>query len=197
MRVKTHAMLRKVSDWWRALQPRERMIVSAAGVVGALAMIWVPIAAFQSFLDDNERMLKIRTQQIETVQQRLQRYHQLKERFEKIQTTFRESQMTFEQVTSELDKIVKQTIGSDNYDLKKSREPSKMGDEFEKQDFTLRVHALTLPQLVKLLYEFEQGTRPLFLGKVDLQKTPRSSQFSTTMEVFSIRKAQEQTPAPS
>ena len=100
--------------------------------------------------------------------------------------------MTFEQVTKELDKIVKDSIGNDNYDLKKkSSAPTEFGLEYEKQDFSLRLRSLSLEQLVKLLYQLEHGKSPLFLSKVDIVKSAKAGEFTTTMEIYSIKKQRD------
>lgn len=140
-------------------------------------------------MDDTPRLIAARTGDLDTLGRTLNRYQNLKSRMEAIETSFKESQMTFEQVTEELDKVVKESIGSSEYDLKKIRTPSSIGLSYEKQEFTLNIKSLTLEQLVRLLHRLENGDRPLFLGKVDINKPTGNSAFGATLEVFSVRKA--------
>ena len=96
--------------------------------------------------------------------------------------------MTVDQVYTELDRIVRDAIGADNYDLKKSQTTTAVGPNSEEQAFTLRIRSLSIEQLVKLLYQLEHGKAALFLGKVDIIKNTQPGTFSATLEVSSVRR---------
>lgn len=162
-------------------------LLLAAAVIGIV--VYFGAGEIQERLEETPRLIQARTSDLETLGRTVGRYQTLKVRMESIETSFKESQMTFEQVTDELDKVVKESIGGGEYDLKKIRTPSSIGLSYEKQEFTLNIKSLTLDQLVRLLHRLENGDRPLFLGKVDINKPAGNSAFSATLEVFSVRKA--------
>ncbi len=181
--------MKQLRSAFQRLNARERLLVSVA----ALALVATGIYSLATFareqIADTERMVVVRTQHLTELYEIVDRYRTLSQRLDRAQTTYAESQMTFEEVTDQLDKIVRDSIGSDKYDLKRGRNLTKVGLEYEKQDFTLKVPALELEQVVKLLYSLEQGESPLFLGKVDLLKSSSNHTFSATLEIFSIRKS--------
>lgn len=179
---------RKTLSWFSALTQREKIfVVIAVGAVVGYG-VTIPATALMEELDEMSVLVETRKDHHKDVVRLARRYRQLNHRLKKLKATFDESQMTFEQVTADLDRIVKTSIGNDNYDLKKSHAAEELGLEYEKQDFTLNVKSLTLDQLVKLLHELEQGESPLFLGKVDISTGVKSDQLRATLEIASIRR---------
>lgn len=103
-----------------------------------------------------------------------------------LEAKYAESQMSFEQVAVELDKIVKESIGSDNYEWK-DRGTGDRGRTRE-EDFTLQVRSLTLEQLV-LLHKLEHGGAALYLGKLEVNRAAGAAgSLTATLEVSSIGK---------
>lgn len=180
---------KKFLQFFTKLNPRERALVGFTAICLFATGIYLFVEEVQAHIGDTERLITRREQQLEKLPPLLQRYRTLKARLEKMQTTFAEAEMSFEEVTAQLDKIVRESIGSDSYDLKKSRSPTQIGFEYEKQEFTLKVKSLSLEQVVSLLHKLEQGESPLFLGKVDLLKSSNGQDFSATLEIFSVRKS--------
>ena len=113
----------------------------------------------------------------------------LNNRLEKLKESFSQSEMSFEEVTVELDNIVKKSIGSNNYELKKGRAPQELGFDYEKQQFSLKVNTIDLEQSVKLLHNLEDSKSPLLLGKVDFKRYGGKDKFSVSVEIYSIRKS--------
>ena len=186
-------MKRKLLHWLQSVSPRERMIILVAGAFGLAYAIYYPLSAVDTHITEQERAITVRSRELGELTHVLKRYDTLTKRLQKLKAIFAEAEMSFEQVTEKLDKIIKEGIGSDNYELKKKGgAPAEFGFEYEKQDFSVRVREVNIDQLVKLLYQLEQGESPLFLSKVDIQLTPVAGKFSSTMELFSIRKHREQ-----
>ncbi len=170
------------------LSPRERYLVTftLACVIGY--GVYSAISEIRTYVADTKRVLALRSTQLEDLSRVVRRYKTLNSRLEKAQKTFAQSQTTFKEVTDQLDRIVRQTIGSNTHDLKKGGSPSQVGFDYEKQAFTLNVRSLSLEQVIKLLYELEQGGSPLFLGKVDIIRSSADNSFAATLEIFSIQK---------
>jgi hypothetical protein len=188
-------MLEPLKTWFIGLSQRERVVVVVSGALAVVYLLSLPVEMISTHLEENAALLEQRRGELSRVSPLLARYAQLNTRLEALETTFRQSQMTFEQVTAELDTVVKDSIGSTDYTLNKIRNPSKLGLEYEKQEFSLHIRSLTLDQLLKLLYTIEQGRagqdrRPLFLGKIDLSKPSPGSPISATLEIFSVRKSE-------
>ena len=147
------------------------------------------VTSFQEYVDTNELLVIKRTSELESIGKSLKRYQTLRNRRETLQATFAQSQMTYEQVVNQLSKLVRDTIGNDNFELKKSRTPAPFGLDFQKQEFTLSIKAISMEQLVKILYQIEQGERPLFLSKVDITRLIQAGDYSASLEIYSINKS--------
>jgi hypothetical protein len=187
----TH-FLKKASSWFSALNSRERMLVAAAAIFGVFFLVQQAFGFVDDHVESTRQLVATRRNQLDEVAKILKRYAALRQRRDALQATYEESQLTYEQVSKDLDKIVKDAINSDNYELRKPHSPTPFGFEYEKQEFTLIVKSLTLPQLVKLLYQIEQGGRPIFLSKMDVTKSLNSSDFGAVLEIYSISKKSEQ-----
>ena len=181
--------LRQALQPFFKLSPRERTLIVIAVAACTFVALYEISGSISETIADTQRAVTIRTRELNGIYKLAARYKSLSGRLERLQKTFAESQMTFEQVTGQIDKIVQDSIGSDKYDLKRGRVVTKVGLDYEKQDFTLKIQSLELEEVVKLLFKLEQGDSPLFLGKVDLVKSSRSNTFSTTLEIFSLRKS--------
>ena len=188
-------LFRRLLAWFTALNQREKLIVGATVVFGLLFSLQQLFGLVEDHMDSTRQLVAVRKSQLEEVGKILRRYAALRKRRDLLQSTYAESQLTFEQVTTELDRIVKDAINSDNYELKKPHAPTPFGFEYEKQEFTLIVKSLALPQLVKLLYQIEQGGKPIYLSKIDITKSPSGTDFSAVLEIYSIGKSAEQLPA--
>lgn len=189
MPKKITSVIRRIIGWYANLHHRERGLIIFTGICLLATAVYLVIDEVQEYVAETERMLIVRSRDLEELPRLLRRYRTLRGRLEKVQATFAASQLTFEEVTSQLDEIVRESIGSDNYDLKKGGSPTQIGFEYEKQEFTVNVKSLTLEQVTKLLYQLEQGESPLFLGNVDIIMSSRDDTFNATLEIFSIRKS--------
>lgn len=182
--------MKPLVDSFNRLQPRERLAIVAAVVGCLLFACYLAIEAVSAQIASTTRLSATRQEHLEQLYALAQRYKTLDTRLEKAQTTFAESQLTFEEVTSQLDSIVRQSIGSSKYDLDRGRALTPIGLDYQKQEFTLKVTSLSLEQVIDLLYRLEHGESPLLLGKVDLFQSGRDKTFSATLEIFSVLRAQ-------
>ena len=183
------SLFRRFANWFAALSQRERVILSAVALLGVIYSAQQVTLSFQEYVDTNSLLVSKRTAEYESIAKTLKRYQSLKRRRETLQATFAASQMTYEQVVNQLSKLVRDTIGNDNFELKKSRSPAPFGLDFQKQEFTLSIKAISMEQLVKILYQIEQGERPLFLSKVDITRLLQAGDYSANLEIYSINKS--------
>lgn len=179
---------RKVLHWFSALSTREKVLVSGAALVALGYGVIYPVQYLQDDLARTQVAIERRSREYLDIGASLKSYQRLSGKLKQVEDAYERSQMTFEQVTSELDRIVKESIGNDNYELKKNPSNNPVGNDLEQQDFTLRVRSLNLEQLVGLLHKIEQGKSALFLGKIDIQKGAQATDLSATLEVSSVAK---------
>ena len=184
--------IKKIKSVFTKLNAREQMLVSITTVALIVVLLYLGVESVLDSIAEDKRILTVRTNQLHSIAEVGSRFKQLNTRMDKLKESFAQSEMSFEQVTTQLDKIVKESIGSDNYELKKGRTPTALGFDFEKQQFTLNINAISLEQTVKLLYNLENSKSPLLLGKVDFRKFS-GDKFVVNVEIFSIRKSTEQT----
>ncbi len=181
------AQIRKILNAYDNLNSREKPFVLITGIVLLALCVYYPISWSRDFVKNTRNSKNYKLSQLDEAAVLSQRYDLLNTKLTAAQNSFDKAQMTYEQVTAEIDKIIKETVGQEvKYDLK-NQNPSNLGLEFEKQEFSLSLKA-NLDQLVKLLFQFEKGETPLFLGKVNIRKVGKKDQFNTVLEVFSVRK---------
>lgn len=180
--------LKKILQSFSELSGREKFLIAAAACGLFLFIGHSGVSTLKESLASKKRLQIVRERELQDINFLLERHSFLSGKLDGIQKSFQEAQMTFEEVTKEIDSIVKKSLGDkSDYDLKKPRSPSQLGLNFEKQEFSLKVKAAELEQLVKLLFSLEQGESPLFLGKIDLRRSAKSDLFTLTLELFSVR----------
>ncbi len=182
-------LFERFNTWIQGLSARERYLVFGAGGLVAFFVLSVPVTAVRDYMVSLEGLTQIRSDELRGIHERLKIYSRLNARYETLRQTFAKADMTYEQVTQDIDRMVKDAINSDNYDLR-ARPVSALGTGYEKQEFNLKIKSLTVEQLVKLLTSLEGQERPLFLGKLDVEKTDPKT-ITATLEISSIRKTKE------
>jgi len=180
---------KKTSAWFVGAKQSERLSALLLGFTLIGVLIYFPVDSLNSYLDQVSVETVNRRLELEQVNRLLGQYKTLNSRLDRLKSSFDESLMTFEEVTTAIDQIVKQSIGSDSYSLQKLGNPSELGFDYEKQDFQITIRKTNLEQVVKLLYNIEQGERPLFLGNVNLTKALNKDEFVATLKIFSVRKS--------
>jgi hypothetical protein len=168
-----------------ALSKRERVLVAIPTAVLLTILISEPIAAFADYLSQADLSLATRKLELQKVQQVTRRYRTLSDRLDTLRASYAEKALSLEEVYSKLDQIVKDSIGGDNYELKR-KDVGQSDLEYEQHHFQLTVNTLTLDELVKLLFALEQGEEPLFLKKVSLLSKAQGK-FQATILLYSIQ----------
>jgi hypothetical protein len=180
---------KKVIHWFYTLSSRERVLVGGVVIFGAVVILWNGVQFLSESIVDNGRYISQRRSDYMNLLSDLRRYRQLDDRVKSLEATFEKSEMTLEQVTTEIDRIVRESIGSDNYELQKSSSTEEVGATLQQQGFTLSLRSITLDQLVQLLFKLESGKSPLLLGKVELERRGATPEMRALIEVSSISKS--------
>ena len=182
---------KKALNWFSNLKRSERVLISIVLVLVISYVLARPVVGVFDYVDANKRLINIRRAQLNQAIEYVRKYQLLNDRLQSIQTTFRELQLTSQQVYEEVDRIVKNSVATATYNLKKAGTAEPLGTEFQRQDFSLKIDSITLDQLVTLLYELERGKTPLFLGKVDIGKSStKIGEYQVTLELTSVGKQQ-------
>ncbi len=180
---------KKISAQFSKFSTREKTLVSAVGVGFVIFIFLNLISFFSEIQDTQQRLVSARRNQLNELITVAQRYTTLSSKKEALQKKFSNSQMTFDQVSIEVDKIINESIGDEKYELTKPNAPSPFGFEFEKQDFKLSIRNINMEQLVKLLYKIENGGKPLYLSKLEINRNSSSTSLAAVLEIYSIGKA--------
>ena len=175
--------------WFQRLSTREQRLVAISFGAIVVYLLFLLVAPLFEGGDTTELQISRLKQQQREIAILARKYNSLKANRDSLQEVFIRSQLSFEQVSQELDKIIRNTIGSDNYDLKRSSSTGEFGLGFKRQDFVVTVKSLNQSQLVALLNHLDRREKPIFLTKVDLTRnTGTEPSISATMEIFTIGK---------
>jgi len=181
-------MLNQVLSKFQALSQREQRIVLATIL---LIGLWIPYEFFGSedlSLSSTQSESSARISQLVGLKDSIERYQKLSARAEQIERNYATSQFTTEEVFSEVEKIIRESLGSDAYELRPVPNAVTISPTVEQQLFNLKIRSVTLPQLVAVLYRMEQGKAPLFLGKLEVSKSTQPGNFQANIELSSLRK---------
>ena len=168
-------------------------------MVGLVVVVFIGNKIYQSIntgMRTKMASIEIRKSDFTQIRTLVEKYKTLNNKKNLIEEQLRKSQLNFEQVATTLDKLVNDSLGNNNYDLRKIRQPTEVGLDFKKQDFSLTINAINLDQLVKILYQIESGNNPIFLGKIDVAKSdPNQGTLKAVIEIFSIVNAKNKQPS--
>jgi hypothetical protein len=178
-------MITRLKTEFCKLNAREQKILM---VTVLLLAVWLPYEFWDSSGSTAPQQSWSRISDLSRLSDSLERYRRLKARVSEIEENYARSEFSTEQVYTEVEKIVKSSIGDGQYELRPSASPVELSASVEQQLFTLRLKSLDLDQLVTLLYRLEQGSAPLFLGKLEVAKSQQQGMFSVVIELSSLRR---------
>ncbi len=169
-----------------SLSKRERLLVALPTVIIGIMLITEPISAFAEYLAMADSSLLSRKMELKSIQHISRRYKSLSSRLTTLRNSYAQKELSLEEVYNKLDKIVQDSIGSNNYELKRKEVVQSSSVDYEQHNFQLTIKTLTLNELVKLLFKLEQRDEPLFLRKVSVISRPKGK-FQATLLLYSIQ----------
>jgi hypothetical protein len=189
------SVIQNLNSAFYARPKRERTIVMVAFVAvlgwGLLELVQGSIGSFGG----HEAKISSRIKEIEKLQFQTAKYKKLSARLADLDKTYANSELSVEQVYSEVENVVKAALAdggttgtNDGYELRSAGTVVSISDSIQQQGYTLKLKALSLKQLVDLLYRLEQGKAPLFLGRLEIAKGSQPGIFSANLELSSIRR---------
>jgi hypothetical protein len=184
-----HTTRKRISSWHLQLSQREKLIFGLTSIVLCLFVIFGSWIVASSVIDSLKVKIARGKSQAQELTAKLNRYNELNVTYKKLQQQFEQSQSTFEDVAVTLDNVrEKSKIKKEDFEFA-TGSIVDIGLEYKKQEYTLTVNSLSLEELVTLLYTIEEAAKSLFIGEVDILKTPGKDIFRAEISISNIRKA--------
>jgi hypothetical protein len=170
------------------LSSRERGLILVASIaVGCMGLyqIYEPVNAL--FLSQNQRISSLE-ENVKALGPSLERYAKLRARKDIIEQEYREVEFK-EGALSHLENLVKSKAGISTGFTIKDSPPKEFGGDYEQTSFSIKFTTSNLPSLIEFLRELAYGTRPMILGRLDIQRSRFAERLEVDLEVSSIRRA--------
>ena len=160
--------------------------------IRGLTYLWIYTVIFlltiQSFVEplftDQARSLKRLDMQVAALPQNLRRWAALEKRREEIESRF-ETQESQAEVRTYLEKLSKEKVGIEDRGLSiRKFAPVDFGGRFEQVKYNLGFKTEKMDQVVQLLQSIQDGSIPLVIGSVNIQK--RGVRLDVQLEISSI-----------
>lgn len=183
--------LSTVRDWlgsfWRTASPRERLLVSGLALLGCAFLI---NAVYSTIADAFEAQAKEMTEmqtKANAIGSTLAQYQTLRLRRDKIEDDFRKSEIP-EGVSTYLESLVKEKLGSDSFGLEINDSPSAaISSRFEETRYSLKLSTSKFEKLVSLLEAVGTGPKPLAVKRIEMRKSPRGDSLRVELDLSAIR----------
>lgn len=184
----------KLNQYWSqaktqfaALSGRERSLIVlclvAIGFIG-LYQIYEPIDA--AFRAQAQKLAQIEAN-VKALGPALERFAKLRTRRDAIEQEYREVEFK-EGALSHLENLVKVKAGVNAGFTIKDAPPKEFGGEYEQTTFSIKFTTSNFPALIDFLRELTHGTRPMILGRLDVQRSRFAERLEVDIEVSSIRR---------
>lgn len=187
----TKLYLRKALVWFENLKASEQLLISSCGV----ALFAYSIFLLWGFVDEqiryNARLIETKKREYNELALGVDNYLKLNERRQEIQARLAASEMNFDKLGYEVDNIVKSVLKNSNYDPKATPGNTPFSGDYEKQELSLVINAITPDQLTELLFKFEKSDKPIFLSRVDISKANGGKELSARIALYIIAKTEK------
>jgi len=169
------------------LAPRERLFVAVGATVFLLVVAFVGIRGAESAKTRLRSGIEAKQRQLERVQQLRVEYLELKHQAEEL--TAQNADRSPNWLYSTLEGLLKKNFSREKI---RSMDPSSkpIGDRYVEDSVNAEVLAVTLPQIVALLYEIEQFPEPMHVSRLQVRKRVSDVyQFDVVLSVSSVKVA--------
>ncbi|HMO17386.1 MAG TPA: hypothetical protein PKA63_04630 [Oligoflexia bacterium] len=178
-------------SWYFKLSLRERRLILGLTVCFFIVFIWLLL---DWFITTRSNLYQSVTKSKITLSDTLilaDRLRGLEDRLTELTTLYLNSTLSYEEVTSALDKIIKEKVGTATYSLTRSSndlsgEENFLGDSFKLEKFTVKIAEISLEKATSLIVGLENGPPKMFIQRADLTKSRSGESLSLTLELASI-----------
>jgi type II secretory pathway component PulM len=175
-----------LSAYLQRLSPRERMLVKGAGaavlVIGLYVLVYDPLVDLRQRIGN--RIVQ-KQRELEEIQEMRTTYFNLLQQFDLDQAVLAKADPSFS-LFSHIESTVAQVVSRDHI---ASMNPGNktLGNAYREESVELKLTAVSLKQLVDMMYRIEKGTHQLRVSRMQLKKKPKDPQsFDVTATVSMI-----------
>ena len=188
--------LSPIVNAYQRLSGRERTLVGLAA--GALTVVFVYTVIWQPIEEQRVQLAKrIQTKQRELVemQQMRESYLELKTQFELRQKIIEKADPRFS-LFPHIEATVSQVLGGREKIASMNPQNKDISGTYREESVELKLTAVSLQQLVDLLYHIEKSDQPLRLTRLQVKKRAREPQTFDVTATVSMLKSLEAAKAP-
>lgn len=178
-----------VKNWFTGITRREQAIV-VSGII-ALFVILVQITVIDpvfAFLEQQQVELEETRKEMNALPNVLARYQRLVQRRKNIEELYKAIEMS-EGAFAHLEKLIKEKAGipAASFDIKEGL-PIKFGMDYEQLPYTISFKITDYNRLIDFLEEIVNGSKPLVISTLDMQKSRLGDHIRVSMQVNSVRR---------
>lgn len=177
----------KIRSQYYSLSLRERLLIKITATSLVVVFVYWSINSIVNIHHDLNLSSIRKEASISQIEQLANKHKNLKTKLLNLTTKYLNSSLSYEQLTNHLDKIAKNELGPDSYELIPSREKIELGTDFLAQKFTIKIRKCSFEQIVNIMKSLEQGPPPVFVQKVDIAKSSDQKSNSVIFEIVSIQ----------
>jgi type II secretory pathway component PulM len=161
--------LRELFNFYQRLSPRERVLVGVAGgaliVVALYLLVWEPLVQGRV---EMQRRIAAKEREILEIQRLRETYLDLLRQLEASQNVLAKVDKKFS-LFSNIESTVSQVVSRDRIDSM-TPDTKVIGDAYREESVRLKLSAISLEQLVDMMYRIEKGTHPLRVTRLEVKK---------------------------
>lgn len=172
--------------WYRHLSGREKVLVLTLASAFLLLIPYFLMDIVSAGMKSQEQKVTRARAEFDTLQSSLERYKQLRNKKDELTTKYLSSSVTYEKLTSYLDKVVKRELHDASYELKPSKDDTKISDEFLAKKYSLKIKEASFADIPAFLKALEDGPPPLFIQRLDFNKSSTIAKISVQLDVVTI-----------
>lgn len=179
---------RQLTDAYQRLSSRERTLVGLAGgallVIGLYTIIWEPLDAGRTLL---ARRIQTKRTELSEMQKMRESYLDLLTQFELRQGIIKKADPRFS-LFPHIEATVGGVVGRDHI---QSMNPQNkdIASAYREESVEIKLTAVSLQQLVDLMYKIEKGQQPLRVTRLQVKKRLREPQTFDVTATVSMLKA--------
>jgi type II secretory pathway component PulM len=190
---------RETFNFYQRLSPRERLLlgvmIGSVLLISLYSFVWDPLVSGGEAL---QRRIVAREKDLVEVQSQRTHYLDLLRQLEASQAVLVRTDQSFS-LFAHLQGAVAQVIERSHI---QSMNPTdkNLTDEYQEQSVEIKLTAVTLEQLVSMLYRIEKGDQPLRVSRLHVKKRyndPRSFDIVATVSLLRPRTAAPPAVAPA
>jgi len=160
--------LQTVLHAYARLAPRERLLLQVAIGATVLVMLYGMLSWFQSAKADFRAKIAAKQEQLVQIQSLRKTYLQLQKQAESRATSSGARPENFS-LFSFLDGVGKKAVSREKI-LAMSPSSKTIGDQYVEESVEMKLGAVSLDQMVELLYEIENAPTPLGVSRLQMKK---------------------------